>query len=81
MFKPKELSRTVIIGSKDHLEVTIELLHKLEIAHIIEYHAIGSDKEITIGKPTKKSSEASEQVLTLRSSAKLLDLDEEKPVK
>ena len=80
MFKPKKLSRTIIIGLKDQLETTIELLHKLEIAHIIEYSTKGSDQTITIGKPTAKSSDASDKVLTLRSSAKLLDLDEEKPV-
>ncbi|MCX6664902.1 MAG: V-type ATP synthase subunit I [Euryarchaeota archaeon] len=80
MFRPEKLSRTVIIGSKDYLERTIELLHELEIVDIIEYSAKGLDPDFKIGKPIVKSSGASDQVLTLRSSAKLLDLDEEKHV-
>ena len=78
MFRPKKLSRTIIIGLKDQLETTIEILHKLDVVHIIDY-AKGSDQTINIGKPTAKSSDASDKVLTLRSSAKLLELDEEKP--
>jgi len=77
MFKPKRLSKTVIIGSKLHMEKTIELLHGMEIAHIIDYVQIESDQELKLGFPAEKASNTNEKLLKLRSSAKMLELEKE----
>ena len=37
MFKPRRMTRTLIIGAKHDIETTINLLHSLEIAHIVDY--------------------------------------------
>jgi vacuolar-type H+-ATPase subunit I/STV1 len=37
MFKPQEMQRTLIIGAKQDLVNTIELLHSLEVVHIIDF--------------------------------------------
>jgi V/A-type H+-transporting ATPase subunit I len=77
MFKPKRLSKTVIIGSKLHMEKTIELLHGMELAHIIDYVQIESDQELKLGFPAEKASNTNEKLLKLRSSAKMLELEKE----
>jgi len=77
MFKPKRLSKTVIIGSKLHMEKTIELLHSVEIAHIIDYVQIENDQELKLGSPAEKASNTNEKLLKLRSSAKMLELEKE----
>ena len=77
MFKPKEMKRTIIIGSKNDLEKTIELLHSLEVVHIIDYTSNEKEDELHLGTPTAQASKISQHLLKLRSSAQMLEIDTE----
>jgi V/A-type H+-transporting ATPase subunit I len=77
MFKPREMKRTLIIGAKEDVEKTIELLHSLEIVHIIDFIPSETEEQLRLGTPTDKASEASQNLLKLRSSAQLLTLERE----
>ena len=75
MFKPRKMKRTLIIGAKNDLEKTIELLHSLEVAHIIDYKPSDDAEQLQLGVPTEKASGVSQRLLTIRSSSQLLTLD------
>jgi V/A-type H+/Na+-transporting ATPase subunit I len=79
MFRPREMKRTLIIGAKQDVEKTIELLHSLEIIHIIDYQPSDAEEPLHLGTPTEKASEVSQNLLKLRSSAQLLTLERETP--
>ena len=78
MFRPQEMTRTLLIGAKQDLEHTIELLHTLEIVHIIDFKTADADEHLHFGAPTTKASGASQSLLKIRSSAQMLSLDLEK---
>ena len=79
MFKPREMKRTLIIGAKQDVEKTIELLHSLEIVHIIDFKPSKTEEQVHLGTPTEKASGISQRLLKLRSSAQLLTLERETP--
>jgi V/A-type H+/Na+-transporting ATPase subunit I len=81
MFKPREMTRTLLIGSKQDLEKTIQLLHDLEIVHIIDYKQTEPDTLLQLGVPTQDASLVSQQLLKLRSSAQILAIEKDKPVR
>ena len=37
MLKPKQMSRVMLVGHKDYLEPTIEVMHDMHVVHIEEY--------------------------------------------
>jgi len=78
MFKPQEMQRTLIIGAKQDLENTIELLHTLEVVHIIDFKPSDADEQLHLGVPTKKASGVSQSLLKLRSSVQMLALERQK---
>ena len=80
MFRPREMKRTVIIGSKNDLEKTIELLHSLEIVHINDYVSDDKEDEVHLGTPMEQASGISQYLLKLRSNAQLLKIDAENPL-
>jgi len=77
MFKPREMKRNLIIGAKQDVEKTIELLHSLEIVHIIDFKPSNTEEQVNLGTPTEKASAISQRLLKLRSSAQLLTLERE----
>ena len=77
MFKPQEMTRTLLLGAKQDLEHTIELLHSLDIVHIIDFKAPDADQTLHLGAPTIKASRVSQHLLKVRSSAQLLQLNTE----
>ena len=79
MLRPREMTRALIVGSKHDLEKTIELLHSLGVAHIIDYHAEHEGDELKLGSPIEHASMASQQLLKLRSNAQLLGINLENP--
>ena len=78
MFKPQEMKRTLIIGAKQDIEKTIELLHTLEVVHIIDFKPNDTEGLLGFGVPTKKASGISQNLLKIRSSAQMLALEREK---
>jgi V/A-type H+-transporting ATPase subunit I len=69
------MKHTLIIGAKHDVEHTIELLHSLEVVHIIDYHPLEKEDDVQLGSPTGKASGMSQQLLKLRSSAQILSID------
>jgi V/A-type H+-transporting ATPase subunit I len=74
MFKPKKMKRTLIVGSKLHLETTIETLHELNIVHIVDY--IPTDEYFRIGAPLPKGTDISKKLIKVRSITDTLQLRE-----
>jgi V/A-type H+-transporting ATPase subunit I len=79
MFKPREMKRAFIVGSRQELGRTIELLHRMGVAHIIDYHAPEQGEGLQLGTPLENASKVSQQLLKLRSNAQLLDINPENP--
>jgi V/A-type H+-transporting ATPase subunit I len=79
MFKPREMKRALIVGSKHDLGKTIELLHSMGVAHIIDYHLENKEDNLQLGAPLENASRASQQLLKLRSNAQMLDINPENP--
>jgi V/A-type H+-transporting ATPase subunit I len=79
MFKPREMKRAVVIGSKQELGKTIELLHSLGVTHIIDYHPTEQEEHLQLGAPLQHASQLSQQLLKIRSNAQMLDINPENP--
>ena len=77
MLKPTAMTKVVIAGTKDALEPTISVLHKLNVLHITDYIDEGPD--FKIGRPLKSASKHSEHLLSLRTIASQLKVDEKEP--
>lgn len=77
MLKPTQMTKVVIAGTKDALEPTISILHKLNILHITDYIEEGGD--FKIGRPLKPASKLSEYLLTLRTVASQLGVAQKEP--
>jgi len=74
MFKPIEMKKTIIIGSKNDLEKIIEQLHSLEIVHINDYVSDEKEEVLHLGAPMIHASKISQNLLKLRSDAQLLNI-------
>lgn len=79
MLRPRTMRRTLIIGAKQDVEKTIDLLHSLEIAHIIDYSPAADTEPLQLGSPTEKASGVSQRLLALRSSSQLLAINKKTP--
>lgn len=77
MLKPTRMTKVVIAGTKDALEPTISVIHKLNLLHITDYVEEGED--FKIGKPLKAASKHSEHLLSLRTIANQLRVIETEP--
>ncbi len=77
MLKPTQMTKVVITGTKDAIEPTISVLHKLNLLHIIDYIEEGID--FKIGRPLKPASKLSEDLLSLRTVANQLGVVEKEP--
>ena len=71
MLKPKQMSRVLLVGHKDLLEQTIEVLHSLHGLHIEEYE---DDGYFNIGKPLPGAEQDSKSLLKLRSISSFLGI-------
>ena len=76
MLLPEQMAKVLIVGSKDHLERTVDLLYESRVVHLVDFP---SDKEgFTLGSPLPVASKASERLLMLRAIEKGLDIKEPK---
>jgi V/A-type H+-transporting ATPase subunit I len=78
MLRPEEMTRAVVVGSIDSLDVTIECLYELGILHLIDFTT--PDDEFKLGQPLAKASDASQKLLKLRSMIRSLGIEEHKPI-
>ncbi|MGD9778917.1 V-type ATP synthase subunit I [Methanomethylovorans sp.] len=75
MLKPRQMSRALIIGHKDLLEETIEVLHQTNLFQIEDY--IEDDSGLKIGKPFGDVDSISKTLIKIRSIASFLEVKNE----
>ncbi|NLX46930.1 MAG: V-type ATP synthase subunit I [Euryarchaeota archaeon] len=75
MLLPKQMTRVLIVGSRNALKDTIEVLYQLEAAHLIDFSA--EEEGFSLGAPLPESSVASQRLLKLRSLEKDMGIDDE----
>lgn len=73
MLLPEQMSKIIIVGSKDRLKKTIDILYTLENVHLIDFKP---SKDIGIGSPLPEASQTSKKLLKLRGVEKDLEVDE-----
>ncbi len=77
MLRPEEMTRAVVVGSIESLDVTIECLYELGVLHLIDFTE--QDEEFKIGQPLARASGASQKLLKLRAMIRSLSIDSHKP--
>lgn len=76
MLLPEPMSRILVVGTKDRLPASIELLYGLENVHVVDFSP--DEEGFTLGSPLPAASDASRILLKLRSMEKDLEVDEAK---
>jgi V/A-type H+-transporting ATPase subunit I len=76
MLLPEPMSRILVVGTKDRLPASIELLYGLENVHVVDFSP--DEEGFTLGSPLPAASDASHKLLKLRSMEKDLEVDETK---
>ena len=74
MLLPESMSKILVVGTKDQLPATIDLLYSLENVHVIDFPADG-EEGFTLGSPLSAASDASLKLLKLRSMEKDLEIE------
>ncbi|VVB55772.1 V-type ATPase 116kDa subunit family protein [uncultured archaeon] len=74
MLKPTRMTKVVIAGTKDQIEPTISIFHKLNVLHITDFSK--ETEDFKIGRPLKTASKFSEYLLSLRAISNQLGLKE-----
>lgn len=77
MLRPEEMTRAVVVGSIESLDVTIECLYELGVLHLIDFTE--QDEDFKIGQPLPKASDASQKLLKLRSMIRSLEIEGHRP--
>lgn len=76
MLLPEPMSKILVVGTKDRLPASIELLYGLENVHVVDFSP--DEEGFTLGSPLPAASDASHKLLKLRSMEKDLEVDETK---
>ena len=74
MLKPTKMTRVVIAGSKDLMEPTIAIFHRMNVLHITDFSE--ENENFKIGRPLKNASKLSEHLLALRTISSQLGVKE-----
>jgi len=77
MLRPEEMTRTVIVGSMDGLDPTVECLYELGVLHLMDFTK--PDEDFKLGSPLPSASDSSQKLLKLRSMIRSLELEGYKP--
>jgi len=75
MLRPKQMSRAVIVGHKDILKQTIDVLHDINVVHIEDFNDADSDQKI--GKPFENAVDTSKKLVKIRSIASFLGIKQQ----
>ncbi len=76
MLLPDPMSKVLLVGTKDRLEETIELIYSLEAVHLIDFSP--EEEGFVLGSPLPGANEASQKLIKLRSAEKDLDIEPRK---
>ncbi|MDD1769873.1 MAG: V-type ATP synthase subunit I [Methanomassiliicoccales archaeon] len=74
MLLPEQMTKILIVGSKDKLKETIDELYRLEEVHPIDFSA--EEEGFTLGTPLPDASETSQRLLKLRAVSKDLAVED-----
>jgi len=72
MLRPERMSRALIVGPRDKLPPTIEVLHSMKLLHVVDHH--GDEGTFPMGKPLSEAPDLSDSLVKLRSIASILDV-------
>ena len=72
MFEPQPMTKVIIAGSKDYMNIAIDAMHKHDVVHIADF--VDEDEDFKIGKPQASITELSERAVSLRSLASYLSI-------
>ncbi len=72
MFKPQDMSKVIIAGTKDCMKAAIDVLHAHDVVHITEF--VEESDDFKIGKPFPEATKLSEQAISLRAIANYLNI-------
>jgi V/A-type H+-transporting ATPase subunit I len=73
MLLPEKMSRILIVGSKDKLKDTTNVLYNLALVHPIDFT---EEEGLALGSPFPEASDASQKLLKLRALEKDLEIEE-----
>ncbi|MGQ9587093.1 MAG: V-type ATP synthase subunit I [Thermoplasmata archaeon] len=71
------MTRTVVVGSIESLDVAIECLYELGVLHLIDFTK--QDEEFRLGQPLPEASDVSQKLLKLRSIMRSLEIEQHRP--
>ncbi len=77
MFEPVKMVKVSVVGSKDFLKETSEILYRLNLIHIEDYTE--DDRYFKIGEPFEEASKFSRFLVSLRSILSQVKSDEKPP--
>jgi V/A-type H+/Na+-transporting ATPase subunit I len=72
MFEPQPMTKVIIAGSKDYMNIAIDAMHKHDVVHIADF--VDEDEDFKIGKPQASITKLSERAVSLRSIASYLSI-------
>jgi V/A-type H+/Na+-transporting ATPase subunit I len=72
MFEPQPMTKVIIAGSKDYLDLAIDAMHKHNVVHIADF--VDEDADLKIGQPNANITKLSERAVSLRSLASYLSI-------
>ena len=72
MFEPQPMTKVIIAGSKDYMNIAIDAMHKHDVIHITDF--VDEDEDFKIGKPHESITKLSERAVSLRSIASSLSI-------
>ena len=72
MFEPQPMTKVIIVGSKDYMNIAIDAMFKHNVIHITDF--VDEDEDFKIGKPHESITKLSERAVNLRSLASYLSI-------
>jgi V/A-type H+/Na+-transporting ATPase subunit I len=72
MFEVQPMTKVIIAGSKDYMNIAIGAMHKHDVVHIADF--VDEDEDFKIGKPHASITKLSERAVSLRSIASYLSI-------
>ncbi|MGA7076069.1 MAG: V-type ATP synthase subunit I [Halobacteriota archaeon] len=72
MFEPQAMTKVIIAGSKDYMNIAIDAMHKHDVVHIADF--TDEDEDFKIGKPHASITKLSQRAVSLRSIASYLSI-------
>ena len=76
LLKPEPMQRTLILASKRHQAAVIDTLHRLRVAHLLDYQEQGGEfSDFKLGAPLPAAGPASERLVRIRAILRHLGLE------